>query len=632
MSSYAKLKELAMKRAEEEQAALNRERELKEKDAAAKRAAREAHEREAREREKKILVQKMARQKEDEQREKARREEALRLKHAKIEDEAASASATGSSTSTAARLAPRKKSKASGSTKKIDISGYNDSSSKPSQSASRRKRKAEQDDFVGNRYDPDDRSRPSSSSSSQRERASTSSSSPRKKSVPLTREEKQAARRAREFGVLPRISSLSRSASNSALSPRASSGNGDHDSESARRGGPRAKLGGDPGLVALGTKKRDHRTIDEIERDLRRLKEAKGEGRSGGPTAAELEREAALLRRQKAMEEKRRADQRAKDEAAKRASQGGEKKQGDDDDDLFGSDSDMEKKTVAAKATPSLQKDRATALQLASVKDRNGSGSASGPDRGVARNGERSLPSIPRTELPSFSRAGGINPADFLPGAAIRPEAMARLAHKVKKASASPGSTPPPPAASRKSDNATDNSTKRGKDVKTKNGTAATDPGPASTAPKRETARDRFIREQEAKKQAGAAKTNGNGDVAGARPSGRPSSGRAREDAYSSEYSSQDPDEYDSYDDEDDEEDDAGGASNYREEIWKIFGKDRKAYASRVVDSDDDMEADAESLLREEMQSAKQARQEDLREEQLERERERQKALRKKRG
>lgn len=60
-----------------------------------------------------------------------------------------------------------------------------------------------------------------------------------------------------------------------------------------------------------------------------------------------------------------------------------------------------------------------------------------------------------------------------------------------------------------------------------------------------------------------------------------------------------------------------------------MFGKDRKKYASRVVDSDDDMEADAASVLQEELRSSKQAREEDLREEQLEKQREREKMLRK---
>ncbi len=54
-----------------------------------------------------------------------------------------------------------------------------------------------------------------------------------------------------------------------------------------------------------------------------------------------------------------------------------------------------------------------------------------------------------------------------------------------------------------------------------------------------------------------------------------------------------------------------------------MFGKDRKKYASRLVDSDDDMEADAASVLQEELRSSKQAREEDLREEMAEKQRER---------
>ena len=40
---------------------------------------------------------------------------------------------------------------------------------------------------------------------------------------------------------------------------------------------------------------------------------------------------------------------------------------------------------------------------------------------------------------------------------------------------------------------------------------------------------------------------------------------------------------------------------DYRSEIWKLFGKDRSSYVNDVVDSDDDMEADAMDLEKEEM-------------------------------
>ena len=40
---------------------------------------------------------------------------------------------------------------------------------------------------------------------------------------------------------------------------------------------------------------------------------------------------------------------------------------------------------------------------------------------------------------------------------------------------------------------------------------------------------------------------------------------------------------------------------DYRSEIWKLFGKDRSSYVNNTVDSDDDMEADAMDLEREEL-------------------------------
>jgi len=40
---------------------------------------------------------------------------------------------------------------------------------------------------------------------------------------------------------------------------------------------------------------------------------------------------------------------------------------------------------------------------------------------------------------------------------------------------------------------------------------------------------------------------------------------------------------------------------DYRSEIWKLFGKDRSSYVNNAVDSDEDMEADAMDLEREEL-------------------------------
>lgn len=590
MSSYAQLKELALKKAEEEQAALNRERERKEREAAAKVAAREAQEREQKERERKILVQRMARQKEEEARERMRKEQAAKLQQAKVVDDetAANAKASVASKQSMAGSSKPKPSKASGSTQKIDLSDRLRGSSSNG-SAPRKKRKADEDDFVGNRLDK---------SPTKRTDRSASSSAPKKKAVPLTREEKQAMKRAREFGSLPKVPPIGRLTSGSGSSSRNSPSLSSGEAEGASRLSARAQLAKDNGLVALGTKKRDHRSIDEIERDLRKLKETKGQSRSQGPSQAELEREAALLRRQKAMEEKRKADQEAKERAALRKAESGD---GDDSkDDLFGSDDDAEDsaraKTSQAKTTkPSARPKTSTNGAL------NGSASTSRP----------AAPQ-PKEQRPITSRAaGGINPADFLPGAPLRPEAMARLTQKAK-------STPDASSSRRSSDSDSASRTKRPAAGSKSSPAPAAATSPAAP-PKRETARDRFIREQEEKKKSAAA-SGGNGRAGKDRRSRPPDEYDSEEEDYEDEYES------DGFDDDDDG---GGGGQSYRDEIWKLFGKDRKKYASRVVDSDDDMEADAASVLQEELRSSKQAREEDLREEQLEKQREREKHLRK---
>ncbi|KIM68496.1 hypothetical protein SCLCIDRAFT_84903, partial [Scleroderma citrinum Foug A] len=53
-------------------------------------------------------------------------------------------------------------------------------------------------------------------------------------------------------------------------------------------------------------------------------------------------------------------------------------------------------------------------------------------------------------------------------------------------------------------------------------------------------------------------------------------------------------------------------ADAIRSEIWKLFGKDRTTYVARDIDSDDDdMEADASVLMKEELRSARLAKRED---------------------
>ncbi|SPO21828.1 uncharacterized protein UTRI_01321_B [Ustilago trichophora] len=592
MSSYAQLKEMALKKAEEEQATLNRERERKEREAAAKVAAREAQEREQKERERKILVQRMARQKEDEAREKMRKEQAAKLQQEKLaDDEPTAKPLPASSSKLGASNSSKLRPKISGSTQKIDLSHRLRASSSNGGSP-RKRRKADEDDFVGNRLDK------ITGTKTERKSSSASSSAPKKKAVPMTREEKQAMKRAREFGSIPRlppIGRISASSGSSGSSPSVSAGEAD----GSNRLSARAHLAKDNGFVALGTKKRDHRSIDEIERDLRKLKEAKGQGKNDGPSQADLEREAALLRRQKAMEEKRKADQEARERAALR------KENGDADDsknDLFGSDDDAD----------------VTERRKASQSKANKTSERPAPSNGAQSSSTHTsrplAPPQPKEPRSIATRAlGGINPADFLPGAPLRPEAMARLTQKAKTTSNTT-------SARRSPDSDSASKTKRA------SSDSKSSPAPAAAAspiapPRRETARDRFIREQEEKKRLAASDASGRAADDGRRGGGR----RSRS-----------PDEYDSEEDDYEDEyesdgmdDDDGGAQNYRDEIWKMFGKDRKKYASRVVDSDDDMEADAASVLQEELRSSKQAREEDLREEQLEKQREREKLLRK---
>lgn len=55
-----------------------------------------------------------------------------------------------------------------------------------------------------------------------------------------------------------------------------------------------------------------------------------------------------------------------------------------------------------------------------------------------------------------------------------------------------------------------------------------------------------------------------------------------------------------------------GGAGGFRDEIWALFGKSRQEYVDKTVDSDDDMEAGASDLEKEEKYSTRVAKKEDL--------------------
>ena len=67
---------------------------------------------------------------------------------------------------------------------------------------------------------------------------------------------------------------------------------------------------------------------------------------------------------------------------------------------------------------------------------------------------------------------------------------------------------------------------------------------------------------------------------------------------------------------EDGDEDEGPGHASIRDEIWRLFGKQRDKYIARDVDSDqEDMEAGADDVLAEELRSARYGRREDEREE-----------------
>ncbi|EPQ31571.1 uncharacterized protein PFL1_00904 [Pseudozyma flocculosa PF-1] len=626
MLKYQELKEMALRKTRESDEKLAAELKIQQKEAAERRAKQEAKEKAQREAERRLLIKRLQMEKEEAAKERARQQ-------AKAKAEREEASGGPSIVKSASDAVKRK-------LLGIGIKSSNRSSSASTSSTRRRKSKNDEDDFVGNRADrlmgKASPSKPSSSAT-----ASSTKSTPKRRSVPLTREEKKQIKLAREFGTLPvrRSPPLKSSA---AVGPARTSSSSSSSSPLAVRSGSNARSKPAPseGLVALGTKKRDMRSIDEIERDLRRLREGKSES---GKSQVELEREATMLRRQKAMEERRRTELEAREMAKRKRDSGGDDDDNDDnDDDLFGSgdesdakDKPASKKTKTAASSapaPSTTTTNTTttatgtgAATLASKTPRAPAGSSISSSAAVRpRDTIRNSPPIPRR--------GGINPADFLPGAPLRAEARQRLAEVARnKASAIDQRSTP---SKRSRSPADDDAATAAGVVATKKAKVARDKDSAASSPapmRRETERDRFIREQEEKK---AAKARGE-IAADARPKGHRASDRdlrhhRRSSSNESEESEADSFVADSESGSDRSTGGRGGDPNLRDEIWKLFGKDRKQYASRVVDSDDDMEADASAVLQEELRSARQAREEDKREEELERKREREKALRKK--
>ncbi|PWN32424.1 SPT2-domain-containing protein [Meira miltonrushii] len=180
--------------------------------------------------------------------------------------------------------------------------------------------------------------------------------------------------------------------------------------------------------------------------------------------------------------------------------------------------------------------------------------------------------------------AMGLSPADYLPGAPVRADLVA-------KAKAKETRIKPKPEGSAK---------KREK----------VEEPPAIK--RRETARDRFLREEEERR----------------RERQKHSSQKYEEDDDESEEEEEEEEDEDEYESEG--IDDGPDQSNIRDQIWQIFGRKRSAYMNKDLDeSDDDMEADMQSVAREEARSARLARLEDEREEKEQRKREQEKAAKK---
>lgn len=177
----------------------------------------------------------------------------------------------------------------------------------------------------------------------------------------------------------------------------------------------------------------------------------------------------------------------------------------------------------------------------------------------------------------------GLSPADYLPGAPVRADLLAKAKAKETKIQAKKQ----------------ESSTKKKEKI----------PEEILATKRKETARDRFLREEEERR-------------------------RERQKHSSQNY---EEDDDDSEDDDDDDEyesegiDDEPDPSNIRDQIWQIFGRKRSAYINKGLEDsdDDDMEADMQSVAREEARSARLARLEDEREEKELRKREQEKAARK---
>jgi protein SPT2 len=189
------------------------------------------------------------------------------------------------------------------------------------------------------------------------------------------------------------------------------------------------------------------------------------------------------------------------------------------------------------------------------------------------------------------SSNSGLNPADYLPGAPIKTSILPKAVNKPRQAAAP---------------------------VKSKRDTSR-DAIEKAGPPKKETPREKFLREEAEKKRQ--------------RERQRESRKKIEDVSDEEDSDSEEEDESKEGESEESEEEDLPHSSKrakIRDEIWSLFNrKDKSEYLARDIDSDDDMEADMESVRREEERSARIARLEDKREEEAQRRREQEKAQRK---
>ncbi|KAK0545633.1 hypothetical protein OC846_004774 [Tilletia horrida] len=381
--------------------------------------------------------------------------------------------------------------------------------------------------------------------------------------------------------------------------------------------------------ITLGQKKRDMRSIDEVERDLRAAREARLLQEGGGANHA-------LEERRKREEEHRRQEEKRKQAMAEKKRQDLEA-QGIFVDPVPPASESSNDARDPRTASNEMRRERSQSQQSQAARSRTRSPPVNAKLRAAAEFHYR------KVEQPRRSLPGGRSEREKHPGS----KGKSRGRRSEPDASSDDGRDPNRPLG-------------KGPDSAVK------------ATPKRETARDRFIREEAERKRLAAERgesgsRNGPGTSAGDRK-GKRKAGYGADDGYDDEedddadsFIVDDEDEEMLDEDEDDDSDDgednrynarkrlksSHGSSASRssrvspphksrsktvsEEIWSIFGRGRgrPSFEDEEMYSDeDDMEATAADIAREEFRSAQIARKEDENEQEAEERHAKEKAAR----